>query len=202
MTQQSQIAEAHSWVKIHDKGTLLVDYHVHIGDSSIVVDTLYVPFLNTTFILAFESSWGSTGGVRKEAVLYAYDHKSSQKVVSRHTIFDGKNPMSDFYPEKIAVTARFESDVYTYENSPKRVRIPVRKILCVNMVSEQKFTGYAIEGVHRTILRQSDRREGWLGYEDVIVATQKWATGEIGSDSLTKRNICQSFQKFMESVPE
>ncbi|CAN5767226.1 hypothetical protein BH11PAT2_BH11PAT2_03540 [soil metagenome] len=202
MTDVNQVIQAHSWVKTANRDFWPRGFKP-LGESSTVVDTVHVPYLETTFILAFESSWATIGGIQKKAVLYAYNHRtSSRKVVSTHTIFDGKNAMSAFYPTKIAVIVRFETKEFRYDsaNCPCRKKSFVVTNVC--MVGERQFNGYAIEGVYTIIKRRPLSLAGYGGYDDVIIASRIWTTGNVDASVLTKRNISRFYRKYKECTLE
>lgn len=220
-TVEKRIIAAHNWIKLDNRN--FTPYgHKPLGEKSSIVDQVYVPFKHTTYVLVFESSWATIGGVCKVAVLYAYDHRTGKRhKVNSHTISDGKGPMSHFYPTKIGATISFvtkdfhtntDSDLW-YEFGAPLDRAQVFRVGAVerrhwvaaniSMRSERDSRArYEIKAVYETGYLE----KRWLVFtsetDKTLVSSQEWTTGEVESSVLTKRNISRFYQKYIAELPQ
>lgn len=216
---EQQIESAHNWVHLAPRQEVRLNtgYHKHLGSRSTLVDQMFIPFLDTTYVLAFESSWGTTGGIKKDAVLYAYNHHANNsREVSRHTISNGRDAMSPFYPTKIGANICFETKDYpTLESWEYRLR-GSRQLLRVGAFTREHWVvvnismrrgddararceisgHYETGGIERVL-------SGFTGYrhEMVPVSSRTWTTGEVESSVLTKRNISRFYGKYTSELP-
>lgn len=226
-TVEKRIIAAHNWIK-PDNRNFTPYGHKPLGEKSSIVDQVYVPFKHTTYVLVFESSWATIGGVVKVAVLYAYDHRTGKRhVVSSHTIFDGKGPMSHFYPTKIGATISFVTRDFQVDEHSDRIDnydfgYATRYRMPLDAQTSQAGAVVRKHWVTAKVSMRSDREDEsrfelngcyeaghikktwplWYSRLDVTpVSLQEWTTGEVESSVLTKRNISRFYRKYIEEVP-
>ncbi len=209
---EKRIISAHDWVRT-DGRDFTPRGHKPVGESSTSVDKIYVPFLNTTYVLVFESSWATIGGTRQDAVLYAYDHRSgNRRKVDSHTILNGRDPLSSFYPTKIRAVISFvtkdvpafdhpcptgEGEIFRGCSFERKSNVRVRISMCREQEASCEIRGtYAI--AHFKSVRRGYYAPGW---EEESVASQQWETGKVESSVLTKRNICRFYKKYHAELP-
>lgn len=228
-TIEQQIQSAHNWVKTVNRD-FMPRGHKPLGESSTVVDQIYIPFLDTTYVLVFASSWATTGGTKQNAVLLAYDHRTGERrTAESHTIFNGRDPMSSFYPQKIGATIRFVTRDYPSLESWEygvtlcghfgpgpRSRFG-RQILRAGAFTRESWVGVNISmygradaracckmvGCYETgRVKERERRLYGNSASLIPVSSREWTTGEVESSVLTKKNISRFYRKYIAELPE
>lgn len=211
MKTVEQIVSAHNWVKTVQRN-FTPRGHKPLGKSSTLVDSVYIPFLDETFVLAFESSWATTGGTRQDAVLYAYNRAGYRREVATHTIFNGRDPMSSFYPQRIAATIRFVTEDYPTRDIKYRYSFGQIQLLRagsftresrvkVRVFMSAENSACEIEGLYETSHLEFVNLGITGHHKRILDSSQRWTTGEVSSSVLTKRNISRFYKKYTAELP-
>ena len=214
---EQQIESAHNWVNLAPRQEVRLNtgYHKHLGSRSTLVDQMFIPFLDTTYVLAFESSWGTTGGIKKDAVLYAYNHRAdNSRETSRHTISNGRDAMSRFYPTKISAVISFVTkdfpispELYGGRKNGETFRTGAfhRKSQVQVRISMQHQDSASVEmsGLYEVGHLEYDCGSPWSSarWEQKTTSSQRWTTGNVESSVLTKRNISRFYGKYTSELP-
>lgn len=213
---EQQIESAHNWVHLAPRQEVRINtgYHKHLGSKSTVVDQLYVPFLDTTYVLVFESTWGTTGGIQKDAVLYAHNHRAdNSREMSRHTISNGRDAMSGFYPTKISAVISFVTkdfpispELYGEHKSGETFRAGAfhrKSQVQVRISMQPQGANVEMSGLYEVGHLEYHCGSPWSSarWEQKTTSSQRWTTGNVEGSVLTKRNISRFYGKYTSELP-
>jgi hypothetical protein len=197
------IIQRFEWVKLAPHSNRWPYGYVNMGDTSTLLDCVYVPFLRTTFVLTRESSWGTTGGIGKSVVLYARRKNGPWAERERRVIthqFDRSRDCLHYWDfEKISVQVRFKMRDTSDIGIIRGLCGPVRARGAVDAYMDTKPRAQC--SISATYYRAELTSCGILPTfeaHDTVVTT----TGPVDPATLTKKNICRFFRKWAQTLPE